>query len=99
MQVGVEESALADAAGAVDRAANAVAAFRIDGLGRSVAAAMPGSRCAGLAATLGDALDAVVLGVVRDLAEDAESVRTSGLWYRETEQDVAAAGRRATGAA
>ena len=100
MQFGVDESALVGGAVAVDRAATAVAAIRVDGLGRSVAAAMPGSRSSGLAATVGDLLDAVAQGIVRDLVEDAEAVRTSGLWYRDTEQDVvSAAGRRAEGAA
>ena len=100
MQFGVDESALAGGAVAVDRAATAVAVIRVDGLGRSVAAAMPGSRSSGPAATVGDLLDAVAQGIVRDLVEDAEALRTSGLWYGDTEQGVvSAAGRRAEGAA
>jgi hypothetical protein len=99
MQVGVEESALAVAAVALDRAATTVAAIRFDALGPSVASALPGSRCAGLAATVGDALDAVARGIVRDVADHAEAVRTSGTWYRDAEQDAAAAGRHARGTA
>jgi hypothetical protein len=99
MRFGVEEAALADAAVAVDRAATAVAAIRVDSLGRSVASAMPGSRSSGLAATVGDALEVVGQGIVRDLVDDAEAVRTAGRWYRNAEQDVAAVGRRAQGAA
>jgi hypothetical protein len=94
MRFGVEESVLADAAVAVDRVAAGVAAIHVDRLGPSVAAAMPGSRSSGMAATVGDMLDALVRGIVRDLVEQAEAVRTSGLRYRDTEQVVAAAGRR-----
>ena len=99
MQFGVEESALVDGGMAVDRAATTVAAIRLDGLGRSVGAAMPGSRSSGLAATVGELVDAVVRGIVADLVEDAETVRTSALWYCDTEQEVAAAGRRTADAA
>ena len=90
MQFGVDEWALAGAAGTADRTAAAVAAIRVDDLGRSVATAMPGSRSAGPAATVAEMLRATVQNIVRDLAQDAESVRTAQAWYRATDQDVAA---------
>ena len=91
MQFGVDESALADGAVAVDRAATTLAVIRLDSLGRSVTAAMPGSRSAGLAATVGEMLAEVAQGIVRDLVANAEAVRTSGLCYRDTEQEVVSA--------
>ena len=90
MQFGVDEWALAGAAGTADRTAAAVAAIRVDDLGRSVATAMPGSRSAGPAATVAEMLRATVQSIVRGLAQDAESVRTAQAWYRATDQDVAA---------
>ena len=100
MRFGVEESALADAAVAVDRAATAVAAIRVDSLSRSVTSAMPGSRSSGLAATVGDALDVWCRALFVTWSSDAEAVRTAGRWYRDAEQDVVRRrGRRAPGAA
>jgi hypothetical protein len=91
VQFGVDESALADSALTVDRAATGLAAIRVDSLGRSVTAAMPGSRSSGPAATVGEMLTEVAQGIVRDLGANAEAVRTSGLWYRDSEQEVVSA--------
>ncbi len=99
MRLGVDADALAVGGAAVDRAAALMASVRVDELATSIAAAMPGSRSAGVMAQLVAVYGATTAAMARDLTGHADALRAGSVGYAKTEGDVAAAERHERGAA
>jgi hypothetical protein len=99
MHIEVEESDIAQSAGAAEEAASAVATIELHTVAATVALAMPESRTASEAARTAVALADAAQVLAAGLAEHAEALRTAAACYASTEDHVRAETRCAAGEA